>query len=213
MADKKSGWFWGCGCGCLAMVLVVIGMGVVSARFFDQTIEGFDTAVETRSTLEERFGETSEFVPPSGGAVSPQRMQAFLAVREATTPARERLTATFAAIPMSEEAAQDLDSQGFTEKMSSVSKIVRSSIGLGAEMGALFAARNETLLEQEMGLGEYTYIYALTYYSWLGHSPMDGPETAVSGERSDPVRLDSTMGSAFMNRVRRDLLPAGVGTD
>jgi hypothetical protein len=27
----------------------------------------------------------------------------------------------------------------------------------------------------KIGLGEYTYIYVLAYYSWLGHSPGDGP--------------------------------------
>ena len=203
-ANKKSGWFWGCGLGCVTMVLIAVGMGILSARFVKQTTEGFDTAVETRSTLEERFGETSEFVPSADGTVPPARMEAFLAIRETTTPSRERLTATFSAIPMSEEAAEELESQGFAEKMSSVSKIVRSSMGLGAEMGNLFAARNQALLEQEMGLGEYTYIYALVYYSWLGHSPTEGPEDADEGAGS--VDIASSMGSAFKDRVRKDLL-------
>ena len=42
-------------------------------------------------------------------------------------------------------------------------------------IGAYVATRNEALLEAEMGLGEYVYLYSLANYSLLGHSPEDGP--------------------------------------
>jgi hypothetical protein len=33
-----------------------------------------------------------------------------------------------------------------------------------------------------MGLGEYYYMYVLIYYSWLGHSPEDGPNFNFMGD-------------------------------
>jgi hypothetical protein len=48
-------------------------------------------------------------------------------------------------------------------------------------MGEYVAHRNRALLERRMGLGEYFHIYSMVYYSWLGHSPEDGPQ--IRGER------------------------------
>ena len=33
-----------------------------------------------------------------------------------------------------------------------------------------------------MGLGEYSYIYVLAYYSWMGRSPADGPPFRLVGD-------------------------------
>ena len=54
-----------------------------------------------------------------------------------------------------------------------------------------------------IGFGEYTYVYALAYYAWLGHSPSDGPETAIAEEEAE---FGPRMGNAFIGRVRGDLL-------
>ena len=43
--------------------------------------------------------------------------------------------------------------------------------------------RNKALLDAEMGLGEYFYIYTLAYHSWLGNSPGDGPEIEENGRK------------------------------
>ncbi|MEM7350689.1 MAG: hypothetical protein AAF657_07785 [Acidobacteriota bacterium] len=203
MAKKHSGWFWGCGLGCLAMTLIAVGLGVLGVRFAQQTTRGFDAAVETRTSLEERFGASSEYVPPPDGVVPKARIEAFLAIRDATAPARQHVEVTFAEIPMNPEAARELEAQGFVEQMRSVLRITRSSMSLGARLGRIFEARNQALLAQGMGLGEYTYIYALAYYSWLGHAPTDGPENAGSADDSG---FGPQMSSAFMGRVRKDLL-------
>ena len=215
-SGRQNPWLVGCGGSCLVIVLVFVGLGFLGARFVRRTTAGFDTAVETRKDLEQRFGAAGSYVPAPDGAVEPARMEAFLAVRDATAGARERLSAAWAKIPLSPAAARELESQGFMEKMRSTFKITRAGLGLGAEMGALFAARNQAMADAGMGFGEYTYIYTLAYYSWLGHSPEEGPETAGGdGEAAFGPR----MGNVFFGRVRGDLLQmlrnqlAGVPAD
>ena len=64
---------------------------------------------------------------------------------------------------------------------------------VGRDFGDYVAARNEALLAQGMGLGEYTWIYALTYHVWLGHAP-----TPAMGARA---KKNGT--SPFISAVRR----------
>ena len=42
---------------------------------------------------------------------------------------------------------------------------------VGRDFGDYITRRNKVLLANEMGLGEYTWIYVTTYHSWLGHEP------------------------------------------
>jgi hypothetical protein len=63
-----------------------------------------------------------------------------------------------------------------------------------------------------MGMGEYYFIYAISYYSWLKKSPEDGPDVQLMDfeERGDyrdrrewlEVRRDLTL-----KRVNRQILP------
>ncbi len=203
MSEKKTNWLLGCGIGCAVLVILSIGLGLLGARFVRRTTAGFEAAIETRQDLEQRFGEARSFVPAPDGSVAPERMTAFLAVREASAPAREQLAAAWANIPLSPSAARELESQGFVEKMKSVVEITRSGIGLGAEMGKLYEARNRAMADAGIGLGEYTYVYALAYYAWLGHSPAEGPESA-GGE--DEAEFGPRMGNSSIGRIRGDLL-------
>ncbi len=203
MSDKQTNWLLGCGIGCAVVVVLSLGIALLGVRFVRQTTSGFEAAVETRKELEQRHGKADSFVPAADGSVAPERMAAFLAVREASAPARERLAEAWANIPLSPAAARELESQGFAEKMKSVFEITRSGIGLGAEMGELYEARNRAMAEAGIGFGEYTYIYALAYYSWLGHSPAEGPESA-GGE--DEAAFGPRMGNVFIARIRGDLL-------
>lgn len=162
----------GCGSGCLLIVVAVVALIAGGMRMTKKTLSGFEGAVEARQALEQRFGEATDFTPRPDGAVPPERMEAFLAVRQAAAPVRERVVEAFSALPVDPEQAKELDSKPFLEKMRSVLDITKSSFGLGAEMGHFYEARNQALLEEGMGLGEYTYVYAMAYYVLLGH-PID----------------------------------------
>lgn len=199
--SKSTPWLAACGCGCVALIVAFVALGWLGTSFVRRTTAGFESAVEVRQDLEERFGTTESYVPSSDGALPPERMEAFLAVREATGEARERLTAAWADIPLSPSAARELENQSFVEKMQSTYKITRAGLGLGREMGKFFEARNQAMADAGIGLGEYTYAYALAYYAWLGHPPDEGPETASGDDGFGPG-----MGNAFLGRVRDELL-------
>jgi hypothetical protein len=196
-------WLIGCGAGCLLVLLAIIAIFAGGVFFVRDTVSGFETAVEIRAELEERFGTTGEFTPWSGGQIPADRIETFLAVREGTQVERQDIADVFAAIPMSETEAQQLDSQSSGRKALSIFKIIGSALGLGGEMGEFFAARNHALMNEEMGMGEYTYLYAVIYYGWLGHDPAEGPQTG----REEDDRVDVNLGQMQSgSRTRDDLL-------
>ena len=193
----------GCGAGCLLVILVVLAIFAGGVMFVRDTVSGFETAVEIRAELENRFGTTGEFTPWPGGEIPADRIETFLAVRQGTQVERQDLADNFAAIPMSETEARELESKPSGEKALSIFKIIGSALGLGAEMGDFFAARNAALLDAGMGMGEYTYLYTVIYFSWLGHDPDEGPQTG----RDEDDHVDVQLGQMrFGPRARDDLL-------
>lgn len=168
-------WLLGCGVGCGALLLVFIALGVGGALFVRETVSGFEDAVEAGRSLDERFGRIEEYTPPPDGSIAPQRIQAFLAIRELTMPQRDRIAEAFNALPLSDAEARELEDKPWSEKLGSIFRITTSAMGLGARIGDFFAARNKGMLEEGMGFGEYAYIYVLAYHSWMKHPPLDGP--------------------------------------
>lgn len=199
---KKSTQYWlvGCGGGCALIVLGIAALIVGGGIFVKDTMEGFEQAIETRKALEDEHGTVAEFTPWPDGAVPPERMEAFLAVREAAAPAREKLVATFAALPTSPGAAEELDAKPFLEKMRAVFDITRSAVGMGAEMGQFFDARNRALVDQGMGLGEYTYVYAIAFYVYLGH-PIDETGTGIPMPNMAARRLPRELLAMVKNQL------------
>lgn len=196
-------WLIGCGAGCLLVALVFIAIVTGGVMFVRDTVSGFEAAVETRGELEKKFGTTGEFTPWPGGEIPADRIETFLAVRQGTELERQDIAANFAAIPMSETEAKELESKPSGEKALSIFKIIGSAMGLGGEMGDFFMARNASLLNQEMGMGEYSYLYVVIYYSWLGHDRDEGPATG----RDENDHVDVQFGQPRTDsRARDDLL-------
>ncbi len=136
--------------------------------------KGFDASAEASKVLDERFGKPAAFTPPGDGAIAPARVEAFLAVRDATGPARAAIVEIFSKFPTREEA-EAFEKKPFTEKLLTGMGIARTGMSLPTTLADFFKMRDEAMLAQEMGMGEYSYIYTLAYQSWLGHSPDDGP--------------------------------------
>lgn len=202
MAGAGTKWLIGCGIGCGAIVLVLAGLGVFGALFVRDTLEGFDHAVQAHEELDQRFGGVDQFTPWPDGAIPATRVEAFLDVRASTAEARRQLAVKLSAIPLSESEARDLEAKPAGEKALSIFKIIRSAFGLGAELGGFFDARNAALLEQGMGMGEYTYLYALLYYAFLGGSPDDGP----ASDRDEEDRVEVSFSSVTSSRRVHDSL-------
>jgi len=89
--------------------------------------------------------------------------------------------------------------------------VIMSLGGLISPIGDYIERRNDALLAQGMGLGEYLYIYSLAYYSWLGNSPQDGPVLSGGRPREGRERLfgeDSTFGPNALRREYRRMTRA-----
>jgi len=175
MKKTTRDWLWGCGIGCGAVVVVVIGLIAALTMYVGRSVKGFDDAADSRKILEERFGSDEGFVPWADGSIPPLRVEAFLAVREATGASREGIERFFGSIPVTDEQVEDLESKGVLEVLGFAARITGGSFGLIGDMKNLLKDRNGAMLDVEMGLGEYTYVYVMAYYSFLGNSQADGP--------------------------------------
>ena len=71
------------------------------------------------------------------------------------------------------KAMDDLDKDGQEpskgEAFKAVGDVMGNVFGLIGNLGRFTEQRNLALIEQEMSLGEYAWIYVLVYNSWLGH--------------------------------------------
>ncbi len=197
-ADVKK-WLLGCGIGCASLIALAVIVIAVVASYIRQEFQGVERAIASHEKLSERYGEVEGYDPPPGGAVPAGRMELFLEVRESLAEPGARL----------ESALEELrDRIGATREHS-----FRDALGILANLGGMISPigeyverRNDTLLAKGMGLGEYLYIYSLGYYSWLGHSPADGPvvrRRPGSREREHFFGEDSTFGPRALRRQYR----------
>jgi hypothetical protein len=97
-----------------------------------------------------------------------------------------------------------LDQQGddppVGEILKGVGNVMGSAMSMAGEIGALTASRNNELLKNKMGLGEYAWIYVMTYNSWLGYTP----NTEYQGDSSEGFseRESSFIKQLMLNHAR-----------
>ena len=162
MAKKPRGWFRGFAVGTGVLVLIpVLLLLVVGVR----TCVPLGAAGRARTRLDERFGPPGSFTPSADGSIPHERIRAFLEVRgKLAAPCKqfETLQASMRRIDqLDEEAPSGAELVGATRGLASV------GAGITPTIGKFFEQRNNALLEAEMGLGEYTYIFALSYRNQL----------------------------------------------
>ena len=185
MAKTKRRWLMGCGIGCGALVLVVAGLIAASALFFRDVLQEFEQADHTIETVAERFGSISGFRPHADGAIPPERIEAFLAARETFAAERREMDRSLSVL--SADRAGDDREEGRAGRLPrlpwGVIGKTRAGVWLMHQTAGFLQQRNEALLESEIGLGEYYYIYTLAYYVWSEKPPADGPSFKLVGER------------------------------
>lgn len=196
MAGSGKKWLIGCGVGCAAftllMILITVGGGILMMR-------PFNNAVDNQKELTAKYGAREDYIPLPD-SITPDRIKRFLTVRmELMTHCDE-----FLEISGSFQKMEELDKQGedppIGEVLKGVGNIMGSVFSVAGEIGALNASRNNELLKNGMGLGEYTWIYILVYNSWLGHSPNTGLEGDGEGRFSaSEIEL---MGQLMNNHAR-----------
>jgi len=186
-------WLVGCGIGCAAIIVIVVALIAGAVVFVRGKIAPLQTASESHKRVAEAFGEAEAFVPAPDGAISPERMEIFLSVRETLKGDQSRIDAALASIDL-ESVRQSHPAFG------SVLRLLNDLSNLIAPFGEYVDHRNRILLDKRMGLGEHAYIYSIAYHSWLHHSPEEGPPILTQvGRDRDRVLSDNP-----------DLSPEGV---
>jgi len=172
VASSGKKWLIGCGVGCAAftllLILATVGGGLLMMRPFNK-------AVDNQKQLEARFGSREDYIPLPDG-ITADRIKAFLAVRTELMHHCD----SFEDIAASFQQMDELDKHGEDPPVGAVLKgvgdVMGSAFSIAGEIGALTNSRNNELLKNSMGLGEYTWLYVLVYNSWLGNSPNQGFE-------------------------------------
>jgi hypothetical protein len=181
---------WGClkqtAIGCGVLIVLAIALPFVLGVMM---MGPFKRAVDARLAIEEQFGPQEAYVPPASGAPSADRIEVFLDIRRGLTAQCADLTAAEDQVREMERFDQQ-DEVDRVEVMKEAFSLTRSMMGIGPVLGNLYETRNQRLLDEGMGLGEYTYIFAVAYHDRL----LDVPEA------------DQLFGPAVTNRrIRRAL--------
>ena len=190
----------GCGVGCLLVVVILGGLGWMSYRWARNAVEVVEAAEHAERRLDEEYGATRDFLPPNDGRVSDLRMEAFLAVREATMPQRQALADSI-------EALAPTEGEGRT---TGGIRAARAGISMAPRMLEFARVRNEVLLEAGMGQGEYAWIYWLSYHAWLGHPAGESLLDDIMEMRSESdgavqMHIDGFGTEEAMWQLRRDI--------
>jgi hypothetical protein len=157
MANRSERWIKGCGLGCGgALLLSILVMFILSRTMMG----GMRDAIDVRQQLDARFGDQASYTPAADGAVAADRLERFLAVRQAVMTTCGGFQATAAQF----QRMDAIDDEAPTRQIAGEMKNLMGEVfRMVPRMGEFFEARNGALMAQEMGLGEYTYIYVCAY--------------------------------------------------
>jgi hypothetical protein len=137
---------------------------VVASLFFFVAVTGFlalrpvREAKRVEQSLTDRFGDVPTWSPAPDGTVPPDRIEAFIAVRQRLQEPCMRF----------EDNRDRVEELGRLEEGGQISSDglfdgFKAALNFGPAFLHLMRSRNEALLEEGMGLGEYSYIYVLAY--------------------------------------------------
>jgi hypothetical protein len=196
-SSSKKSWLIGLGIGCGAVIVLIILLFIGGFYFVKNITRGFKDSEQITAALQAKYGKVEDFVPDPSGAIAPDRLEAFLKVRESTAPARKTLEGTLGELAKREKSLS----------------AVRYGIGMVPQMAEYFRSRGQALMDSGMGMGEYEYIYVLAYFSWLKKSPEDGPGIRMSRDENGVRFGDREQESAeiqkdiALRRINRTVLP------
>jgi len=197
-SSNTKKWLIGCGIGCGALIIIAALLIVGGVLFVKDIVKGFEESEALSDTLVERYGEIREYCPAPNGIIKAERIEAFIEVRELTSEIRSKLEADMSFLADKEEEEKE------DKKSRSVITKIRTGLGLVPQLAGFMKARNQALLDVEMGLGEYYYIYTTAYYFWLEKPIEDGLPIQFSD--NDEGFSIKDWDDDESREVRRDLL-------
>ncbi len=171
MASTSKKWFIGCGIGCGLMILITAGIGGGLYFAFKDVVGDAESIDESFEALESAFGSPRDFTPAADGAIAADRLEVFLTAREAMADSRDKMA----------DILKTLDGDKDGGGKGNVLDKIKAGITLIPAILTFVSERNEHLLDQGMGVGEYTYIYSLAYFAYLEKDLTDGPSFQMTG--------------------------------
>lgn len=153
---KHRGWLY----LTIAAIVFVLGAGAW------MLLAPIQQAKQLERSVIDRYGWANQYTPPADGFIAPGRLQRFIRVREAVQPGCR----AFQGILDDVIRIETIESDPGLPAGDKVSEGVDSFKGMFGAIPTLVEymdARNSALLDQEMGLGEYFYIYLAAYAEQL----------------------------------------------
>lgn len=169
--------------GFLLTTLVIVF--VVASGFYFLTA-GVRSAKRVEQTLIDRFDWAENYTPAISGFIEPQRIEAFIRVREALQPRCLDYQAVLTSIGELEKLDSDQEKPA-SEAASTGFQAMKSAFSAGPRMLEFSTTRNQALLSENMGLGEYLHIYLTTYGKQLANeanSDFSATEEAYISDRT-----------------------------
>ena len=174
--------------GCLIITLTI--SFVIASGFYFMTA-GVRDAKHIEQTLIDRFGWAEEYTPPLDGSIKLQRIEAFIRVREAVQPGCADYQAVLKGINHLDKLETDPESSP-SEAASTGLQGLKSAFSAGPRMVKFSTKRNQALLAEKMGLGEYLYIYLTTYGEQLARESVSDMSNMEEAYVSDRARREYT---------------------
>jgi len=195
-SGSKSKWLVGLGIGCGAIIVIIVLLFIGGYFFIKNMTRGFKESESKLSELAVKYGRTEEFCPNPSGAIGPDRLEAFLKAREVVAPNRQRLETSFEQLTK--------DGRSFAA--------IRRGLGVIPQVADYLRARYQALLDAGMGMGEYYFIYVISYESWLKKPVEDGPAFRFSEGGSMRTNWDREGAQEMqkdyaLRRIHRTILP------
>ena len=157
----------------------------------------FKRAVDDRRVIEEQFGPQEAYVPPASGVPSADRIEVFLGIRRTFSEPCADLTQAEKQMQKM-DTFDDQDEIDRMEVMKEAFSLTKSMMGVGPVLGHFYETRNQNLLDAGMGLGEFTYIFAVAYSDRL----LDEPEgEQLFGPTATNRRVRKALLSMFENQL------------
>jgi len=155
-----------CRTGCKVVILAILVVVIVAATLIYLPIWEIK---RIEQTLNDRYGEAVAFVPAPDGSVPPLRMEAFLRVRKDVFVLCQEFQGKISEIIQLESLEQDESVPKVIAAWNGISGF-KKLLGFGPLFLNFMETRNRALLKEQMGLGEYFYIYVLAYTEQLRHT-------------------------------------------
>jgi hypothetical protein len=195
MGKKKvPRWLLGCGLVFVLAVLSVVALTTIGVLGLRDAIGEFEVADATMEEVERLHGPMAAFRAEPHGAIPPERLEAFLAARDAFAESRARTDDSLALL--SDE--RDVHFAGFRQ--------ISAGARLLHQLAGFVQVRNQALLDADMGFGEYYYTYTVAYLVWLGYPPDDGPAFELVGDNGYVLQTAYAEDSEPEVRDRREAL-------